>query len=155
MRATDGLATPTPPIQVQGHTTSANALDEEPAPKSVEQTLSSAGQPLDLTPRMRMEQRFGRTFADVRVHADAIAAESAKAIGARAYTSGHHISFAAGEYQPGTTAGSRLAHELTHVVQQSGTDRTSGKGRRDGRSAAVNPSGVDRRMPPCRPRCST
>ena len=141
MRATDGLATPTPPIQVQGHTTSANALDEEPAPKSVEQTLSSAGQPLDLTPRMRMEQRFGRTFADVRVHADAIAAESAKAIGARAYTSGHHISFAAGEYQPGTTAGSRLlAHELTHVVQQSGTDRTSGRrGGGDGRSAVRKP----------------
>jgi hypothetical protein len=39
---------------------------------------------------------------------------------ARAYTVGSDIVFAAGQYAPGTPAGKRiLAHELTHVVQQS------------------------------------
>jgi hypothetical protein len=66
-----------------------------------------------------MELRFGFDFSQVRVHTDAQAAESARAVNALAYTVGSDIVFGAGQYAPGTAAGKRLlAHELTHVVQQ-------------------------------------
>lgn len=67
---------------------------------------------------------FSRTsrrhdFSQVRIHADTRAAESARAVQARAYTVGRDIVFATGEYSPDTSDGKRLlAHELTHVVQQ-------------------------------------
>ncbi|HEV2446364.1 MAG TPA: DUF4157 domain-containing protein, partial [Candidatus Sulfopaludibacter sp.] len=45
---------------------------------------------------------------------------SARDIGAQAYTAGHHIVFAGGQYTPAQAEGRRLiAHELAHVVQQS------------------------------------
>jgi hypothetical protein len=66
-----------------------------------------------------MEPRFGHDFSKVRVHADAEAAASARAVNALAYTVGNHVVFAAGRYGPGTVEGhSLLAHELTHVLQQ-------------------------------------
>ena len=55
----------------------------------------------------------------VRVHTDARAAASARALGALAYTMGHDIVFGPGQYRAGTPAGGRLlAHELAHVGQQ-------------------------------------
>lgn len=58
-------------------------------------------------------------FSHVRLHTDARAAESARAVGAHAYTAGHHIVFEAGQYAPQTSEGRALiAHELTHVQQQ-------------------------------------
>ena len=66
-----------------------------------------------------MEPRFGHDFSQVRVHADARASDSARAVNARAYTVGRHIAFASDEYTPHSIEGQRLlAHELTHVVQQ-------------------------------------
>jgi hypothetical protein len=60
-------------------------------------------------------------FSRVRIHTGPLAAESARAVNAHAYTVGQDIVFAAGQYRPGTKAGDRLlAHELTHTVQQSG-----------------------------------
>ncbi|HVZ52508.1 MAG TPA: DUF4157 domain-containing protein [Pseudolabrys sp.] len=83
--------------------------------------LRSGGAPLDTPARDFMESRFGRDFAGVRVHTDAQAAQSARAVDARAYTVGGDIVFGAGQYAPQTDAGRRLlAHELTHVVQQQG-----------------------------------
>lgn len=70
--------------------------------------------------RTFMEPRFGRDFSRVRVHTDAKAAESAREVHARAYTVGRDVVFGAGRYEPATTDGRRLiAHELTHVLQQS------------------------------------
>lgn len=70
--------------------------------------------------RAQMETRFGAEFGAVRIHADATAAESARTIGAAAYTVGRDIVFGAGRYQPHSGAGQQLlAHELAHVVQQS------------------------------------
>jgi outer membrane protein OmpA-like peptidoglycan-associated protein len=66
-----------------------------------------------------MGERFGQDFSDVRVHTDAQAAASAKALGARAYTHGSHLVFSAARYSPETGDGKRLlTHELAHVVQQ-------------------------------------
>jgi hypothetical protein len=89
------------------------------APKTIDRVLASAGQPLDEVTRDDMEQRFGHDFSQVRVHRDASAAISASEIGARAYTAGHRIVFGSGAYSPSTTEGRLLlAHELTHVLQQ-------------------------------------
>jgi hypothetical protein len=58
-------------------------------------------------------------FSAVRVHTGDRADESARSIGARAYTVGRDTVFAAGQLQPMTGDGRRLiAHELTHVLQQ-------------------------------------
>lgn len=90
------------------------------APPSVARVLASDGRPLAPAVRQHMARRFGHDFFDVRVHDDAPASASAQDIAARAYTAGRHIVFAAGQYAPGTHEGFRLlAHELTHVVQQS------------------------------------
>ena len=110
--------------RIQAKPAHANDAGAGAAPRSVEETLSSHGQPLDSAARDFFEPRFGRDFSGVRVHTDASAAESARAINARAYTLGSHIVFGQGEYEPGTHGGARLlAHELTHVVQQGGLSR--------------------------------
>ena len=77
------------------------------------------GQPLEASTRSFMEPRFGADFGAVRVHADGQAAQSARGLGAAAYTVGDHIVFGAGRFAPATPTGRRLiAHELAHVVQQ-------------------------------------
>jgi hypothetical protein len=92
----------------------------EAVPASVERALVSTGKSLDTAVRQDMEHRFGHDFSRVQVHTDESAALSARAINARAYTVGSDIAFAAGHYAPHTVEGHRLlAHELTHVVQQS------------------------------------
>jgi len=88
-------------------------------PTSVYDVLRSPGQSLDASARADFEERLGHDFSRVRVHADASAANSARALDALAYTVGPHIVFAGGRYQPGQEGGRRLlAHELTHVAQQ-------------------------------------
>jgi hypothetical protein len=95
---------------------------------TVHEVLRSPGQSLDITTRGVMEHRFGHDFDDIRVHTGARAAESARAVGARAYTVGRHVVFGAGHYAPGTMQGRRLlAHELVHTIQQGrrGIERAS------------------------------
>jgi hypothetical protein len=94
------------------------------APPIVDKVLSESGAALDGATRGFMESRFGHDFSRVRIHTDARAAESARAVHASAYTVGNHLVFAAGTFQPATTAGQRLlAHELVHTIQQGGTAR--------------------------------
>ncbi|MFY9553195.1 MAG: DUF4157 domain-containing protein [Blastocatellia bacterium] len=91
-------------------------------PAIVPEVLRSPGQPLDTTTRAFMEPRFGHDFSNVRVHTDARAAESAKAVNALAYSVGNNVVFGAGRFAPSTQSGRRLlAHELTHTLQQKGT----------------------------------
>jgi hypothetical protein len=91
------------------------------APASVDRVLASPGRPLESALRHDMEQRFGHDFSGVRVHPGPIAERSVQDMNAHAYTVRHNIVFGAGRFAPGTQEGRRLlAHELTHVVQQSG-----------------------------------
>ena len=93
--------------------------DESLAPPIVHEVLSSPGQLLDPTTRAFAEPRFGCDFSQVRVHTDARAAQSARAVGALAFTVGQHIVFGGGQYAPASLAGRHLlAHELAHVTQQ-------------------------------------
>ena len=88
-------------------------------PNNVHEVLRSTGQPLDTETRDFMEPRFKWDFGDVRIHSDSQAAQSARDVGARAYTVGNDIAFGDNQYAPGTTQGRHLlAHELAHVVQQ-------------------------------------
>lgn len=86
---------------------------------SIENSNKSGGAPLSAETRDDMESRFGHSFSNVRVHADGAAGDIARQVNARAFTYGHHVYFAPGEYQSRTNNGKHLlAHELTHVVQQ-------------------------------------
>ncbi len=97
----------------------ATGATETAVPPIVQEALFSPGQSLSPAVLAFMEPRFERDFSRVRVHTDPLAVESAAAIGARAYTSGRDVVFAAGEFQPYTESGRRLlAHELAHVGQQ-------------------------------------
>lgn len=90
------------------------------APAAVHDVLAGSGRPLDASSRTFFEPRFGQDFSRVRVHTDAAAARSAREVSANAYTVGHHIVFAPGRFAPQSVPGRHLlAHELTHVVQQS------------------------------------
>ncbi len=100
-----------------GHAAPGGAFE---APASVYEVLRSPGEPLDAATRTFMEPRFGRDFTGVRVHAGTNAARSALQVRAQAYTVGQHIVLDREAHAPGSTAGRQLlAHELTHVVQQS------------------------------------
>ena len=66
--------------------------------------------------KQHMETSFGRDFSSVRVHENS---SQATDMGALAFTQGKDISFAPGQFKPGTTAGLELiGHELAHVEQQ-------------------------------------
>ena len=74
-----------------------------------------------------MGRRFGFDFSRVRVYADGEAGRSAEELNALAYTEGHRVVFAPGQFAPTTTHGLRLlSHELAHVIQQSGGSGRAG-----------------------------
>lgn len=99
--------------------------EEEGAPAAVElegalQAARGDGQGLESSIRDRMEPAFGADFSTVRVHTGSRADSLNRALNARAFTTGQDIFFRDGEYNPGSVEGRELlAHELTHVVQQS------------------------------------
>ena len=82
--------------------------------------LRGGGQLLTKPIRAFFEPRFGYDFSQVRIHNDPEGAKLARVLNAEAFTYGRDIYFGEGRYNPGTLTGKRLlAHELTHVVQQS------------------------------------
>lgn len=91
---------------------------------------SGGGQPLSAPTRSFFEGRFGRDFSHVRVHDSSEAAAMNRDVRARAFTHGSHVYFGAGNYAPDSESGRRLlAHELTHVVQQTSAPTLSGNSR--------------------------
>ena len=119
--ASSSVSSVTPRIQrYAGQLSAGVAL----APASVEGVLARPGRPMEQALQQHMERRFGYDFSNVRVHSDGAAAQSAEEVGAHAYTVGHNIVFGASRLAPDTQEGRQLiAHELTHVVQQSSADR--------------------------------
>ena len=103
-----------------------NSASPAKVPPIVREVLRTPGRPLDTGTRAVMEPRFGHDFSRVRVHDDARAAASARAVDAQAYTVGEHIVFDSGRYNPSSSAGRQLlAHELAHTVQQHGLQRSA------------------------------
>jgi hypothetical protein len=128
-------------------------------PPLVHDVLRSHGQPLDPATRAFMEPRFGHDFSKVRVHSDAQAAESARAVGARAYTVGCHLVFSASAFAPATHEGRELiAHELAHTIQQRLPSAPAGTGElegvfestaRDAARSVANGGRATCALPPC------
>ena len=113
-------------LRIQRFTGQPNSPAPTAAPASVNHALASPGRPLGPELRQDMEQRFGHDFSRVRVHSGAEAEQSTRDVNANAYTVGHDMVFAAQRFAPGTHEGQRLiAHELAHVVQQTGGDAVS------------------------------
>ena len=96
---------------------------EGDAMRDVEQAIESSrggGHALDGGVQSQMGEALGADFSGVRVHANAHADGLNRSLQARAFTVGQDIYFRQGEYSPGSSTGRELlAHELTHVVQQS------------------------------------
>ena len=89
----------------------------------IESLRRSGGQPLPPSIRTFMEPRFGYDFSKVRLHTTGNAVQLANQLNAQAFTAGHDIVLGAGISSGQTTARTHLlAHELTHVIQQSRTD---------------------------------
>ena len=93
---------------------------------SLESRLSSqkgGGSPLEDEVKSFMEPRFGNDFSSVRIHTGGDAVQMNKELHAQAFTHGSDVYFNEGKYNPGSNEGKQLlAHELTHVVQQTGKD---------------------------------
>ncbi|MER8400433.1 DUF4157 domain-containing protein [Mesorhizobium sp. M1348] len=112
---------------------------EGEVPDIVYDVLRSSGQPLDRGTREFMEERFNHDFSAVRIHKDDRAAESARAVNARAYTVGTDIAFGRGYYSPSTFGGRKLiAHELSHVVLDRSSARAATARRKIDDGAAKN-----------------
>jgi len=110
-------------MRFQAKHAEASNVRETEAPSRVHEALRSPGQPLETATRAFMEPRFGHDFSRVRVHTGGAAQQSSQALNARAYTIGPNIVFGPGQFAPHTEPGRRLlAHELTHVIQQSSGD---------------------------------
>lgn len=87
------------------------------------------GQSLDSTVQTKMSDATGQDFSDVKVHTGPESHALNESLSAKAFTTGHDIFFREGAYDPGSSSGQELlAHELTHVVQQSSGRVGSGGG---------------------------
>lgn len=124
---------------------SGDALHKARVPAHVAAVVRSGGKPLDAATRTAMEERFGESLTDVRLHTGAAAAQSARALSARAYALGRHVVFGPEGYAPHRPESrERLAHELTHVVQQSrgsGVDLAPAQREVEAREAARSVAG--------------
>jgi hypothetical protein len=98
------------------------AMAASPDIEGAIQKNKGSGQPLDKTVRSQMEQAFNADFSGVKVHHNNEADQINKSIQAKAFTTGQDLFFRQGAYEPNSASGKELlAHELTHVVQQNGS----------------------------------
>lgn len=160
-RATSAGKNPTPqrPIQPVGDAASILCLQQQVGNKAVQRLVAQrsgdggfslddetagrinqargGGQSLDAATQQKMGGVMGYDFSGVRVHTSNEADTLNQELGAKAFTTGQDIFFKEGAYSPGSGSGQELiAHELTHVVQQStGSVGSSGSG------MVVNPPG--------------
>jgi hypothetical protein len=80
------------------------------------------GSAMDSGDQSFFESRFGQDFSDVKVHTGGDSDAINQSLGARAFTNGSDVFMRNGEYSPGNSSSRELlAHELTHVVQQTGS----------------------------------
>lgn len=120
--------------KLQRSATASEGGEVEGGPEQkIEAVRSSSGESLPDSARSYFEPRFGQDFSDVSVHTGSAADEAARSINAEAFTVGSDMAFRSGAYEPQSSSGKELiAHELTHVVQQ--TDGAS--------TARTNPAGT-------------
>ncbi|MEQ9670400.1 eCIS core domain-containing protein [Coleofasciculus sp. G2-EDA-02] len=109
-----------PRVQMGQMIQRAAQIDANQASGDLESRLNASkggGSPLSEDVRGFMEPRFGADFSGVRVHTGGEAVQMNRQLGAQAFTHGSDVYFGAGK-SPGNNE--LTAHELTHVVQQTG-----------------------------------
>ena len=117
---TQGMAPRTVIYRAADGTRDANGVAAD-AETAVARASGGSGAPLPTRVQRQFEQSLGTDLSGVRVHTGAESAQAASAVGAKAYTVGNDIHFAAGRYQPDDPFGMHLlAHEVAHTVQQRG-----------------------------------
>ncbi|MFM7199442.1 MAG: DUF4157 domain-containing protein [Myxococcota bacterium] len=95
-------------------------LSQEEMVSEVQQR-KSGGAPMPSQDRGTMEGFFGGDLGEVKVHNDTTSHSLSRELDAKAFTVGSDIFMGEGAYSPGTQSGQALlAHELTHVQQQTG-----------------------------------
>jgi hypothetical protein len=100
--------------------------------------LKAGGSPLSPTMRAFFEPRFGADFSQVRLHTDSSAANTARALDAKAFTVENNIAFSEGEFDPESSEGRKLvAHELTHTIQQGATNKLPENSGGDSKAGSV------------------
>ncbi|MGD2180604.1 DUF4157 domain-containing protein [Lusitaniella coriacea] len=105
---------PKPQLQQSGEGGTASPTLET----SINQAKSS-GQSLPNSLQQKVGQAMGTDFSGVKVHTDSNADTLNRSLSSRAFTTGNHIFFKRGEYNPTSSGGQELiTHELTHVRQQ-------------------------------------
>jgi len=106
---------------VTHHSPASGGTEVPPEVEAQIQSLHGGGRPLSDSELVFFEPRFGRNFSQVRIHTDANAATSARALNGRSFALGHDIAFGTGECAVEAASGDKrlLAHELVHVIQGS------------------------------------
>jgi len=116
-----------PRVQMREMIQRAHQIDGNQASGDLESRLNASkggGSPLSEDVRGFMEPRFGADFSGVRVHTGGEAVQMNQELGAQAFTHGSDVYFGAGK-SPGNNE--LTAHELTHVVQQTGAKQIQRK----------------------------
>ena len=101
-----------------------DTVQTQPNLESQLNSSKGGGSPLSDDVRSFMEPRFGADLSQVRVHTGSDAVQMNKDLSAQAFTHKHDIFFGAGK-SPGKN--DLTAHELTHVVQQTGAVQAKGQ----------------------------
>jgi hypothetical protein len=106
-----------------------------------EQQLAASrggGSPLPVEVRSFMEPRFGADFSAVRIHSGSEAVQLNREVSAQAFTHGSDIYLGEGKDDLESAQGKQLlAHELTHVVQQTGSSQLSRRMQRSPLAAVI------------------
>jgi peptidoglycan hydrolase-like protein with peptidoglycan-binding domain len=122
-------------VQTKAAAPPSGGLEVEADVESRINSSKSSGSPLPDHIRSSLEPRFGTDFSDVRVHTGADANELNRDVGAKAFTHGADIYYGPGQDPSNLEL---TAHELTHVVQQTGAPPLGGT---DSRQSSTPDSG--------------
>ncbi len=118
-------------------TKSISNTNSQTASKGLSQQIkgkSGKGKGLPKSTKAEMEASFGHDFSGVTIHTDQDAIAMNKELSAQAFTYGSDVFFNIGKYDPDSRSGKHLlAHELTHVIQQSKTIKKKSK-KREGKA---------------------
>jgi hypothetical protein len=118
--------------QIQKKPEASGGQSASPKIESSLNASKGSGTPLPDQTRGSMESSFGADFSKVRIHDNSSSARMNKDLHAQAFTHGSDIYFAPGKYDTSSRGGKHLlAHELTHVVQQSKGDATRDISKKD------------------------
>ena len=110
--------------QPEGRWQADGSFEASPSLESRLAAQRGGGSPLPDETRAFMEPRFGADFSGVRLHSGSDAVQLNRELNAHAFTHGKDIYLGQQAAAPTSEAGRKLiAHELTHVIQQGGSNR--------------------------------